>query len=254
MSLSTGGSLYLAQHSGTVNGAATFRPEKNIANGWQSASLILVTDFLGKDRNNPTELDGLADILFRVPTDNEIYLYVNQGLDSNGNLTFFSWGKLLNDTQAVTSMAAADVTADGFPDLYTTFTDGSARLLDFFAEQDSSGNWIPKWYTITATGADVYDTRLLTDVNDVGFPDLLTRTKATGELDVALHARNWNPAAIGRLRHREPENTRHGLGGSPLGDLAHDGGSGGGNGSAAGTAWLPGVLPAWARAVDERRC
>lgn len=195
MSLSTGGSLYLAQHSGTVNGAATFRPEKNIANGWQSASLILVTDFLGKDRNNPTELDGLADILFRVPTDNGIYLYVNQGLDSNGNLTFFSWGKLLNDTQAVTSMAAADVTADGFPDLCTTFTDGSARLLDFFAEQDSSGNWIAKWYTITATGADVYDTRLLTDVNDDGFPDLVTRTKATGELDVALHTRNWNPAA-----------------------------------------------------------
>ena len=195
MSLSTGGALYFAQHSGTVNGAATFHPEKNIANGWQTAALLTFTDFLGKDKENPTELDGLADILFRVPTDNSVYLYVNQGVDANGNITFFSWGKLLNNAQAVTSIAAADVTADGFPDFYTTFTDGSSRLLDFFAEQDASGNWVAKWYTITATGAAVHDVRLTTDVNDDGFPDLVTRTKATGQLEVALHNKIWNPAS-----------------------------------------------------------
>jgi hypothetical protein len=197
--LSSDGTMRIATHTGTFDGLHTLNAEFTWATGWQAGNLFTLTDFLGRDPNNPTELDGLADVLFRYSGDNGYYVYINEGANANGFPQLRNWGKLLNDMQAVISVSIADVTGDGFPDLYMTFTDGSARLLDLFAEQDSTGQWHEKWYTIQPTGADASDFRTLTDVNGDGLPDLVTRRKAAGELRVDFHSGLWNPATPSTL-------------------------------------------------------
>jgi hypothetical protein len=197
--LSTDGTMRISAHSGTYNGTSTFNPEFTWATGWGAGNLFTLVDFVGKDPNNPTELDGLADILFRYSGDNSYYLYINEGLNANGVPQLANAGALLNSMQAVTSVSIADVTNDGFPDLYMTFTDGSARLLDIFAEQDSSGTWHEKWYVLQATGATSADVHTLVDVTGDGQPDLVTRVKATGELHYTAHAPVWNPGAPSTL-------------------------------------------------------
>ncbi|MFE0027738.1 FG-GAP repeat domain-containing protein [Amycolatopsis sp. NPDC059021] len=193
VSLSSDGTLSLSVHSGIFAGENTFRPERVIARGWGAASLVTVADFVGRDTRNPTELDGLADILFRHGT--TIYAYVNQGPDASGNVRFTNLGAILDNAQAVTSMQLADVTGDDFPDFFMTFTDGSARLLDLFAEQDSTGKSHEKWYVLRPSGVDAADVRILTDINGDDYPDLVTRDKTTGALLACLHNGNWEPAS-----------------------------------------------------------
>ncbi|MEV6824999.1 VCBS repeat-containing protein [Amycolatopsis sp. NPDC051102] len=207
LTFATDGSMHIAAHSGTFDGTTTLNPEYTWSTGWQAGSLWALTDFVGRDPNDPTTLDGLADILFRYSGDNGYYLYVNEGPDANGRPQLSNRGKLLDNMQAVTSMSIADVTADGFPDLYMTFTDGSARLLDIFAELDSSGHWQAKFYTIQPTGVVAADTRTLTDVNGDGLPDLVIWHKATGTVTADLHSGLWNPATPSSLFDTAHERT-----------------------------------------------
>ncbi|MFF4591479.1 FG-GAP repeat domain-containing protein [Amycolatopsis sp. NPDC001319] len=199
LTFSSDGAMRINAHSGTFSGTSTLEPEFTWTTGWQAGSLFVLSDFVGKDPNDPTTLDGLADVLFRYSGDNGYYLYVNEGPDANGIPQLSNRGKLLDSMQAVTSVELGDETGDGFPDFYMTFTDGSSRLLDIFAEQDSSGEWHEKWYTIQPTGSLASDYRTLTDVNSDGFPDLVVWHKSTGTVTVDLHSGNWNPGAPSTL-------------------------------------------------------
>jgi hypothetical protein len=196
VSVANDGVLYFAFHSGVFNGAQTFQPDLPFGSGWHAASLITITDFMGRDRENPFVLDGLADIIFRV--NNTLYIYLNEGLNADGKPQFTLLGALFNDMQAVTSLNITDVTGDDGPDFYMTLDNGSAWLYDVFAEQDANGNWVGKWYTIQATGVEGAPVRLLTDVNGDDFADLIIRTPS-GDLRAQLNAADWDPARPSRL-------------------------------------------------------
>jgi hypothetical protein len=196
VSVANDGVLYFAYHSGVFNGTQTFQPDVPFGSGWHAASLITITDFMGRDRENPVLLDGLADIIFRI--NNTLYIYLNEGLNTAGTPQFTLLGALFNDTQAVTSLNVTDVTGDEGPDFYMTLDNGSAWIYDVFAEQDENGNWVGKWYTIQATGVEAAPLRLLTDVNGDDFADLVIRTSA-GELRAQLNTAAWDPARPSRL-------------------------------------------------------
>lgn len=54
--------MRISTHTGTFNGTSTFNPEFTWATGWGAGNLFTLVDFVGRDPNNPTELDGLADV------------------------------------------------------------------------------------------------------------------------------------------------------------------------------------------------
>jgi hypothetical protein len=197
-SIGSDGNLYFAMNTGTLNGDQTLRPEYvGAAGGWQNVSLVTCVDFVGHDPNDPTTLDGLADLIFRA-SDDAMYLYVNQGTNAAGVPQFSNAGQLLTGTGVITGLAVADVTHDRFPDLYMTMIDGSVWILDIFAEKDSSGKWQAKYYQLQPKdAADTADTRLLVDVNGDGFVDQVIFHHATGQLTADLHTKLWNPANPG---------------------------------------------------------
>ncbi|WP_343965591.1 VCBS repeat-containing protein [Kribbella koreensis] len=194
LSISTTGTLYIAPHTGTFNGTATFGTEYQFGTGWQVADLVVISDFVGSDPNNPLELDGRADILFRSTGDNALHLYVNDGM-VNGKPTFSYRGKVFNDYQVVRQLDMADLTADGVPDFFTAMTDGSIWLFDMFADQDSSGNWVGKWYTlVNAPNANSVSASVVADVDNDTYPDWIAQFPASGELHAIGNSGNWDPA------------------------------------------------------------
>lgn len=196
-SIDSGGSLSFALHTGTFAGQSTYSPETVFTTGWAAAQIPTFVDFFGRDDSQRWVLDGLADLIFRFSGDNSMYLYRNQG-PVNGRPTFSNLGTLFGNTQAVTGLALADLTGDDFPDFYMTFTDGSARIFDMFAEMDSNGAYYGKWYVLQTSGADATERRLLLDATGDGWADLVIRL-ANGNLVVRPHPRDWDPAHPSRL-------------------------------------------------------
>jgi len=187
------GVLYAAFNQGVVAGAPQFSADTGFLQGLTPSMLPLLTDYVGSDPNNPLEPDGRADLVFRDSGSKSVYLYVNDGM-VNGRPSYSNRGALLNGADYVTDINLADLTGDYFKDIVITQTDGTMWALDIFAEVDSGGNPVAKWYKIIGSGMNSADFVLFPDFNADEYPDFAARITASGEFRGVLHSRHWNAA------------------------------------------------------------
>ena len=194
-SINGAGVMHAAFNQGTVNGVPQFSADVPFLYGSVPGHLTLLSDYVGNDPDNPLELDGLADIIIKNLNTNSIDLYVNYGV-VNGAPSFSYWGALLNDAgpDYVTDINLADLTSDYFKEILITQVDGTLWALDIFAEVDSGGNPVAKWFKIVGSGMNSADFVLFPDFNIDEYPDFAVRFPGTGEFRGVLHSKNWNPA------------------------------------------------------------
>lgn len=192
-SIDSAGVMYAAFNQGMVGGVPQFSADVPFLQGFVPSMLTLLTDYVGSDPNNPLEPDGRADILFRDPNTQSIYLYVNDGM-VNGRPSYSNRGALLNGATYVTDLNLADLTGDFFKDIIITQTDGTLWAMDIFAEVDPDGNPVARWYEIIDSGMNDADFILFPDFNVDEYPDFAARFTTTGELRGVLHSRSWNSA------------------------------------------------------------
>ncbi|HET6708564.1 VCBS repeat-containing protein [Amycolatopsis sp.] len=187
------GVMYAAFNQGVVAGAPQLSADTGFLQGFAPNMLPLLTDYVGSDPNNPLEPDGRADIVFRDSGAQSVYLYVNDGM-VNGKPSYSNRGALLNGAGYLTDINLADLTGDYFKDIVITQTDGTMWALDIFAEVDSNGNPVAKWYKIIGSGMNSAGFVLFPDFNADEYPDFAARITASGEFRGVLHSRRWNAA------------------------------------------------------------
>ncbi|OKJ92934.1 hypothetical protein AMK34_31310 [Amycolatopsis sp. CB00013] len=193
-SIDSFGVMYAAYNQGTVAGVPQLSTDTSVLAGFTPSSPICLTDFVGSDPNNPLEPDGRADIIIKNASTKAIDLYVNDGM-VNGKPAYSYRGQLLTAADYVTGIHLADLTSDYFKDILVTMTDGSLWMLDLFADVDSSGKPVAKWFKVVGSGMNTADHILFPDFNRDDYPDFAARLTASGELRGVLHSGAWNPAA-----------------------------------------------------------
>ncbi|GHF41024.1 hypothetical protein FHX82_004905 [Amycolatopsis bartoniae] len=191
-SIDGSGVMYAAYNQGTST--PSFAADVSFLSGFTPSSPVCLGDFVGSDPNNPLEPDGRADLVLKNPSTKAIDLYVNDGT-VNGKPSYSYRGALLTGADYVTGIHLADLTGDYFKDILVTMTDGTLWLLDLFADVDSAGNPVAKWFRIIDSGMNAADHLLFPDFNQDDYPDFAARLTATGELRGVLHSGTWNPAA-----------------------------------------------------------
>ncbi|MFD2467115.1 hypothetical protein [Amycolatopsis silviterrae] len=82
----------------------------------------------------------------------------------------------------------ADLTGDYFKDILITMSDGTPWMLDLFADVDSSGKPVAKWFKIAGSGMNTAGHILFPDFNHDDYPDFAARLTASGELRGVLPA------------------------------------------------------------------
>ncbi|MYW90835.1 VCBS repeat-containing protein [Amycolatopsis rubida] len=192
-SIDSAGVMYAAYNQGTVAGAPQLSADASFISGFTPGSPICLADFVGSDPKNPLEPDGRADIIIKNASTKAIDLYVNDGM-VNGKPSYSYRGQLLTAADYVTGIQLADLTGDYFKDILITMSDGTLWMLDLFADVDSSGKPVAKWFKIIGSGMNTADHILFPDFNHDDYPDFAARLTASGELRGVLHSGVWNPA------------------------------------------------------------
>ncbi|WP_253858103.1 FG-GAP repeat domain-containing protein [Prauserella alba] len=176
------GQLGIAYNSGGLNGENTFDTVFVVGGGWQDYDLRTTGDFNG---------DGIDDLLVRRTGTGDVYVATASSTGS-GDVTLEPPVRIVTGLDSAVNMQYIDVTGDDAPDLLFQWEpNGYLYLYDFYADQDSSGNFIAKLYALSS-GWEESNATIFADMNMDRSPDLIVRSVENGNLVGIPHSGNWN--------------------------------------------------------------